>query len=540
MTIQYKTKAPLRPLQYPAADVIREANEQFKNSEMTVVGEGFSHIFSNATLHESYVEMLMNGIDDPDMAAMFKQLGENAVQTVTESTYASGITPISSLNLPILRVLLPRLCMIKTLRNRPIQTPNFTLSTMVNYLVDAQGNKYRMPGGTQRVPGGIGRKRIDKDVVLTADKPMAKVQLFEDIAASKSARDYIDNDCACLVSYKNAKGEKISSEIVDFDTSARTATIPVVMNEDSVNVTILSRVDTHTGDLLVSMVNEDTVPADGFTFSFQGFLSNENNLRATEVMIEMENQEILIGSGDNIVAPLTFQTLTDLKAMYNIDGAIQLSDQLSRAMAEKLDFEVINFYDNMHQRNSASLSKFKAYYDKFDCNPRPNWRGNPTDWRDLLKRNLDQMLTDMIEETHIQNGRFVISGRPQTTKLINNSNWINVGQNNVSTVGGVTVDYYVGNYVSAAGLVEIVASVNLPKDRLFITYIPNDETYATYDYFAYSYTIINDNSYLNPNQPNVPGILLNRRDKFATVVPVIGVIDVLNNNTEWKWQETNA
>jgi hypothetical protein len=45
---------------------------------------------------------------------------------------------------------------------------------------------------------------------------------------------------------------------------------------------------------------------------------------------------------------------------------------------------------------------------------------------------------------------------------------------------------------------------------------------------------------LNPNQPNVPGILLNRRDKFATVIPVIGVIDVLNNNTEWKWQETNA
>jgi len=131
--------------------VLTEASELFQSQGISIIGEGYKEIASNPVLFENYVTMLTDGLD-ADNAANLAQLMENAnKQTLTESSI-TGIQPIASLTMPVIRKLWPKFALKEAIKNEVATSPRLVVAYTVPYMYkgeDIEANRIYLPKGTK-------------------------------------------------------------------------------------------------------------------------------------------------------------------------------------------------------------------------------------------------------------------------------------------------------------------------------------------------------------------------------------------------------
>jgi hypothetical protein len=257
-----------------------------------------------------------------------------------------------------------------------------------------------------------------------------------------------------------------------------------------------------------------------------GKLETTNNKQSTSIGFDIKTTEIHIGTGEHFDAALPLEWLQDNLALYNIDGTLKVVDIMTEVLAQKVDLQGADFIASAADHIKAQGASFERVFDVW---PTGNYMGSPTDWLNELKRVTDNLAQSMRNYSNFAGGTFMVVGNPIDVNLYTGVNWIFTAQSEQSR-DGVEVSYSIGA-MSGAQRYMMFTSQNLAEGTLWVFFVPGQADIATLKYYPYTFNVERSASgFVSPNTPNVPSVLLTKRQQFQEFVPLVGKITILHNN----------
>lgn len=536
---------------------LTETYELFKSQGVSIIGKGAEEIMTNPSLFESYVTSMVQGADADSQEQMAQLMANTNSHILTESS-VSGLAPISSLSGPVIRKLWPTLSMKNAVKTKVATSPVFMINYEKPYYItveDGEEVRHYVPrpgmlgfdGWTTEDGKSIGdRDYVTEEITLTNGTG---------VNAAKNVAGSIKNFC-----FITNTGSAVKMQPLDADFSLDKITFVKAQEasggndavaEDSIKVvnarlgientiiydykvdnsnygTILVRVNLAKADVQVSAISTGK-PVVAVTVT--AHRSVEYNEVSTSWGFEIAREDIRIGTGVHMQSPITVEALTDMKALYQIDGTKRAVNIMSQAMALDTDGRILRFLvDNF--KNQPTNKEFNGYPTAsdylgiFDIKAEAGFAGGPKAWREELKPVIDNIAARIKTKTYLGTGIFNIVGNPLDIMLITNVDWSFRGGNN--SVDGVSVNYSLGSYYGAAYTYKVVSTEIVPQGMIYIVFIPEEDDQLTYNYYAYSFST--ELGYRDPNHANVPSITLCKRDVTKSFLPAIGAVKILGND----------
>ena len=555
--------------------VIHEAGEFFREQGYSVVGNGFGEVVGDPRLSQSYINALCEGIEDANRRAEMSQLLNNAAEQTLLNESLNGISPLSSLSMPVVRKLWPKCVMKDAMKTIVATAPIFTIAYTKPYLskIDEEGNEIRkeLPRGvfTHDADGAYetpyaaswGEDRvIEKEIALAAANTFVEAEL---IAKNKLAKTPLDKELELVeVRYTAQGGEKsvfigkkVGLEpviIADIETPALpeipadpSGTPAKVDAVKAMKGQIIVRVDFANGLANAAFIGEIPAGLTGLKVVLRARKSSEWNEEGWDVMLDIARQEVTIGTGEHLNAPITVSYLQDVKALYNIDALAEIADLMTNTFAQKLDYELINFMIECflkRPKNSAypvadGYHAMGEHLYSFDVKPSAGYAGSPTAWRSEIKTVIEHAATKLMAETYLQSGTFVIVGNPLDTALLKETDW-QYKQGMSGNIDGTDINYTTGVF-QGTYVYKGISSINFEPGKLILSFIPSGDKQLCQAYYPYSFTMEKGNGYRSPNRSLVPNLMMTKRHTYYEFMPCTALIAIENNTGTGQFNEGN-
>jgi hypothetical protein len=503
---------------------LREAVEYFKGMRLQMVGRGFEEIVTDSNLFNVYISKLSEDLDPTD-SEVFKQLCENSRMAILGESSISNLEPIAGLSMPTVRKMWPRIALRYAIPNEAAKTPKFLISYMSPYMVDSTGKRYELPKALRENPGSDLTKKapLDKTPLVFVNNAIENVNLITLAGGSVAVGDSIDTIFAISEVTVNCLDEDgLNPEPVAVTVNFRLD----INNKIFGHVTAAHSDGTVTEDTLfasVDLINGDfiatSVKGNLLDLTVEGSLSSENNTRSKSISFEIKRKDVTIGTGTHLNAPLPIEFLQDTMAMFNIDAAVEIVDLMSNVTSLDVEHEIIGYL-----KNSFTVAG-SPYQMTFDCRPSSGFAGSPKDWRYNIRQQIDYFATKMKNDTSFSVGKFTIIGNPVDTLIIDNIDW--VFNHTTEENSGVTVEYNIGTY-SSAHRYEVISTPEWTAGTMMMIFIPGTPRQMTYKYYPYTFNV--EKGYRDPNQPNVPSIMMTKRHTIEELIPLACQITIRNND----------
>ncbi len=518
----------------PILQSLTTINESFVNQGISVLAEGCSEVMGNAHYFQDYISKLSEGLD-ADTAKQFEVLAENARKEVLVESTISGITPVTAYSFPLLRVSYPKTCVREGLPVEPVTMPKFTVSWNRPHAVDpVTGTKYFLPKALRTTEGFqlFSLPRLTENVALTANSNIGYDLLTGLVGASHIPNgDEIDpkfriKQVSVVVPNLGAGTTTVAVDTdikLDTGTNVLEGEVTAVAGAVTSKVRIFGKVDREncTADFIA--VHISTTGADAAevatvsSIKIEGFLSSENNARATQIGFTVVQDPTVIGTGHPIESPINIQQMTDTMAMYNIDTTVQHLETMAKTLAQLTDLEGVHFLQENFSRLPTTMQT--ALTDTFDLTPPANYNQGPTAWREEMKLQIDLLITKLMDETNITSGSAVIFGNPYDIQNLHNVRWMY----SESEANGVNIDYRLGTYTSGVTTYRVLSSFNFPKGRLYLVFLPNAQDQKSVVYYPYSYHVVRGQA---STTSNLAAIQMIKRHIFKEYTPMIAKLNL--------------
>jgi hypothetical protein len=529
-------------------EVLTEANDMFRAQGLSILGEGYKEIATNGALFESYVESLTEGATAND-AAVMAQLMENANSQILQESSITGIQPVASLSMPVIRKLWPKFALKDAIKKEPAKTPRFVVSYTKPYLEKAGHERVYLPKGlthgvndtdastVDRLDEAGMKKLLTKEVELSNGESKVVDFTAEATVANTPSAMKVQPLDECYVTVEDVKiGKRLSvlgTQVYNLGAEKDNAQLVVAFDGANDKVTLALVGGKNATEAQGTEGQEGYVPATAATSVNVTVLvgvSSEYNEDEWSVGFDIKRQDIDIPTGQHINAPLPIEAINDMMALYQIDGTKETVDLMTNVFAQKLDIEILNFIQRSfvnrpHNEAFAGYGVANEFLGTFDCKPAAGFAGSPKAWREELKPLIDYYATKIKTETYLTTGVFTIIGNPLDVNLITNVDWQFRGGQGVN-MSGVDVDYSVGSYVGANAY-KVIASPNVPQGALYITFTPSTDKQLTYCYYPYSFTL--SSGYVDSNRSRVPSLMMTKRHTMYEFMPAVAAIQIKNN-----------
>lgn len=542
--------------------VLNETFDQFRAQGLNILGEGYREIATNAGLLESYVENLTEGASAND-AAQMAALMENANTQLLIESSVTGIAPIASLSMPVIRKLWPKFALKEALKTEVAKTPRFVVAYTKPYLFRGEEKIYLpyredITDGESNLASRKGKGYIYADILALDAGSAITVDFNEALAGVYTLKDGTGAALTTpLVATTNSlvKKQPLTTDfVVEVDGKRHkldvtgSVVIPV-----GAGAQLIVKVDFAEGKALVASIGRkfeyvaaaDDTPAKD-VLVLRADVSQEFNETSYSLGLEIARLDIDIPVGTHINAPLTVETLNDLLALYQIDGTKEVTEVMTNYLAQELDLEILDFlaesfYNQPGVHEFAGYPESAEYSLSFDLLPAVGFAGSPKAWREELKPQIDYLASKIKKQTYLKSGTFVIVCDPLDANVLTNVDWTFRGGQG-GGVDGVDVDYSVGTYVGTHTY-KVIASPNVPQGTMFVLFLPSSDNQMTYKYYPYHFSV--ETGYIDPNRSRVPSLMMTRRHTMREFLPAIGLINIINNDgqgyfrksiptTEWK------
>lgn len=529
------------------AQVLTEANDFFQAQGISIIGDGYREVASNAGLFETYVECLTEGVS-ADHAEGMTQLMTNSNANILRESSMTGIQPVASLSMPVIRKLWPKFALKDALKTEIPKTPRFVVSYTRPYMYkgDDIENRVYLPKGLRLGEDGNYSDAMKKPItqmhtVAFTKVGEAQVVNFEEYTDAEGA---VKADPAVVIEAtpSNIKKQPLDKLHIVTGTFEKDAADFKKLGE--LDITGSGMYDLAGGlQLFVKFAGAERkatfalVGAEGATvptITTWAEVSTEFNEESWSVGLDVARMDIDIPTGQHINAPLPVEYLNDLMALYQIDGTKTIVDTMTNIFAQRLDLEVLTFIRRSFE-NQPSHKEFTVadgygaateYEVTFDCKPAAGFAGSPKAWREEIKPLIDWVSQKIKNATYLQAGMFTIVANPLDVQLLANVDWSFRGGQG-SNMDGVDVDYSIGTYMGANAY-KVIASVNVPQGAMYIIFTPSTESQMTYKYYPYSFST--EMGYVDPNRSRTPSIMMTKRHTFAEFMPAIARVKILNND----------
>ncbi|ALN97876.1 structural protein sp46 precursor [Bacillus phage vB_BpuM-BpSp] len=507
--------------------IFKEAESYFKtNQQVNILGEGFKEIVSDQQLFNDYATHLTEGMDSAQETAEMLTLMENTRMAILQEAATGSIPGLTSLAIPTVRRMWAKIALKYAVPTQPVDKPTFSVTFNRPYILDNVTREKRyLPDALRDNKNGLAE--IPKIKGDAYELPLNKYDLLADVGASFQTGDSLDRQFFL-------KSVIVKAESADKD-DAKAEEKEVVLNSKSsidnklyADVKVTHTDGTVTTDTVLGHVDHErgTVSVTSFTgavksVKFLGYVSAESHNRSTQVSFEIERRDLSVGTGEHIEASLPLEMLQDTMALYNIDGANEVMDVMSNVTAQKVDQEIYNFLERTFEANPK-------YRGEFNVHPAPQFAGNPKEWLEEIKRVIDHYATKIVSEAYYREGFYVIVGNPQDTQIIPNVTW--QFQRTTDQSNGIDVEYSIGALGGSNNRYTIVASDLIPQGKLTMFFVPLNDKFLTIKYFPYSFNVVKGGEYRNTMAPNIPSIMMTKRQTIESFIPLICEIEIKNNN----------
>ena len=536
--------------------VLTEANDYFAAQGISIVGSGYAEIASNAALFESYVDSLTEGCQSADDAANMAQLMANTNSNILRESSMTGIQPIASLSMPVIRKLWPKFALKEALPTEVAKTPRFVVTYTAPYMFKGDNERIDLPRGL---------KGDHNELHDAARKIYTAEHTVKIAAGSAVVVDFLYTDDTDENGAKVASPSKVDAhvQIADTPSTAKLQPLDELVfvsayygdKEDATNdgttrkgtIKIGKKLGVYGNGVYEFENGQLFVQFDGAnrkaTFAAIGDVaylvvkagvSSEYNEESWSVGFDIKRQDIDIPTGEHINAPLPIEALNDMMALYQIDGTKETVDLMTNVFAMKLDLEVLDFIRDsfLDQPRNEAFNGYPGaseYAVMFDCKPAAGFAGSPKAWREEIKPVIDHLAQKVKNNTYLQAGMFTIIANPLDVQILANVDWqFRGGQG--GNMDGVDVDYSVGTYVGANAY-KVIASTNVPAGAMYLIFAPSSNTQMTYKYFPYSFST--ELGYTDPNRSRTPSVMMTQRHTFHEFMPAVGCIVIKNNDGAW-------
>jgi hypothetical protein len=491
------------------AEILREAFEYFSENNVQMVS-GFSEILGEDALFSEYVSRMTTGLT-ADESEQLEQILENARLTMLQESTVSQVTPLVGLSMPTVRKMWVKTALKNAIPTETAKVPSFTISWMEPYMRDQDGTKHPLPQSLRGMNSLAEKPPLtDEFIAVPADNQ----DLLALSGASVVNHDAIDPILFIdQVKMENASGT-VETVKADLKLSIESGFYGQVKASDGTTDQLFGTIDLESGIFSVASVKGAVKE-----FNFKGWLTQENNTRTQSVSFDIRRKDIRIGTGSHLNAEMPIEWLQDTLALYNIDATVEVVDIMSNVVAQKLDQEIITFFEDSFKQSGS------PFVGKFDVKPAAGFAGSPTEWRHELRTTIEWWATKLKSYTLFTQGYFVIYGNPLDINLMPDINW--QFKSVQGERGGVNVNYDFG-VMTANNIYQVVASENVPQGKLTMFFVPNVDNYMTYKYYPYTFNI--EKGYISPQNMNVPSIMMTKRHTIEELIPMQVQIEILHND----------
>lgn len=455
--------------------------EQMRNSEFNLLSEDIVHVMQNPTAFAELSAALTEGLE-AETAEQLTTVLNSSREVMLQESFISGISPVTALSVPMLRVGFPKLAVREGLPTEPVEQPKFRVTTKRPYVIDQKTNERIPLQQALRQRGELfALPQLETSDISAVAGVIKAYDLLAPISKDSKLGDEIDPDF-CVVEV-TVGGNAIPCEI-RLDTTHNVLSGSVKKSDGTV-VQLLGSVDRAKGLFSLTDVGAGVVEK----VKVRGYVSSEANNASTVVNFGIDGEDLVVGTGQPIESPVSIQSMMDVMNTYQIDSTMVHLETMSTALAHTIDLKGVKFI-------MESFQKDPSVKETFDVKAPANYNMGDTMWREEIKRHIDRLVTKLQERANIYSGRTVIFAHPLDAQVISNVRWT---FDNNDQPNAVAVDYKVANYSSSISSYTLLQSPHFPQGKMYLLYIPAEADFRTSVYFPYSFNTIRGGA--SPHMP---------------------------------------
>ena len=477
--------------------------EAYKMDLMEPVIEGFKA----ASPGDPHIQSIINNVNT---------FWDTKVRTFTESATMTGFLPIATLEFPVLVKQFFQTIMKDIIEVEAVKTPMISRHICTRYLVDNQtGQEYEYPkcmfnGDWQHILRASKGIEIYHQVML----PQHQYDLIDHIRqAHARANDGVTIDDVSRLTFQlmiskiivqdgtqtgvprlDDQGQPVLDDqtnqpIVDQVATEIEVDIPgngiriefstggTFLNGDLhfttringqdklVDTTIGGQVHYKTGMVDISSSNmadptATTVKVVGVIF--QGFISNEANLRSVSVREERSVLRFTIEDGPRWNMPFSIEEIEDAAALLDLNYYNRMVDEIVRTQEQIETMTVIKFLnDQFNKFNGVQTDIYKlesvAMDYQVDLQPPAGFAGDPFKYiSSVIQFRLKAIIHDLTDLLKLDNLSFIIVGNPMAVQPI--CEFVNWKCQQGQSIGGITVNGSYGFATDMGANIRVVSS----------------------------------------------------------------------------------
>ena len=507
---------------------------QYKEQTGIDIKKDFNAMISDKQFMEQYKHDLMGPTfeafreasgNDPHIEQSIKTLNtlwDTKIKNYTESASMTGFLPIATLEFPVLLKQYWTSIMKDIIDVEATKTPNISKHIRTTYMVDNQtGEEYEYPrcvfdGTWEKIWNAQKGFPIKNTVVPLTSGRLHKYDIITNLTDGVAGTDKLSFDFKITEIQIGANRYKLKGNgiTVEFSTNGTFVNGDLDFTADDgtvVDDTLSGRVDFKNGTVDLSSSSGQVTGV-----VFQGYLSNEKNLRTASVREKRSILRFTIEDGARWNMPFSIEEIEDAAALLDINYYNRMVDEIIKCQEMQEGLTVIKFLNTEFEKyNGVKTNIYKleslANVHEVDLSPTayvPNFAGDPFSF---MTRALQ-----FKELTKMEGLSFIIVGNPMATQLLAEFTDWKIQQG--SSIGGINVNNSYGFATDLGANVRVVASnlfdaytkdpVTTTNKRELVLHIiayPTTPDHISYKHLKYTSHLLTSQSQSAYQSTNAPG-----------------------------------
>lgn len=465
-----------------------ELCEQYKENVGVDLKRDVNRMFTDPALMENYKTDLLAPVfesfraaspNDPHVEGTIREIDkfwDNKVRSFTESAAMTGFLPIATLEFPVLVKQFFSSIVTDIIEVESVKTPNITKHIRTTYMVNNQtGEELEYPkcmfdGTWQKMWDASKGFPIREEAVMFDNGRLNKFDIISELTDGNPQRDKLS--FAFKIIGIVVGGEEIylrgNGITVEFSTGGTlvNGTLNFVHEGTQIDDILAGQVDFQNGT--ISMAST-TGQVEGVIF--QGYLSNEKNMRTVSVREKRDLLRFTIEDGSRYNMPFSIEEIEDAAALLDMNYYNRMVDEIVRVQDMQECMKVIEFLNKEFAKFNGVVTdtyKLESQAATFtvDLNPPKYFAGDPFKYiSHAIQFKLKSVIHQLTEKAKIDGLSFIIVGNPMATQLI--SEFVDWKSQQGTSIGGITVNNSYGFATDMGANVRVVAT------NLYDAYTPD-------------------------------------------------------------------
>ena len=461
-------------------DHFNDLYENYKENAGIDIKTDIKAMLSDRTFMETYKQDLMQPViegfremspNDPHIEAIIENVNtfwDTKVKSYTESASMLGFLPIATLEFPVLLKQFFMSILKDIIEVESTRTPNITKHIRTTFLVDNQtGKEYEYPkcmfdGTWEKIWDASKGHPIKQQMVNFTAGRLYKYDIISNLTDGTPGVDTLSFNFKIIGIKVGAENIRLPGNGITVEFSTNGTLVNGDLNFTSPGGTAIA--DTLGGKVDFRKGTIDIASSSGQVEGvvFEGYLSNEKNLRHVSVREKRDILRFTIEDGPRWNMPFTIEEIEDASALLDINYYNRMVDEIVKTQEMQECMIVIKFLnDEFLKYNGVKTDIYKleslfqtAYVD---LRTPPNLMVDPFKYKaNAIQFRLKALIHQMSELLKLDNISFIVVGNPMACQLL--SEFVAWKTTQGQSIGGVTVNNSYGFASDLGANVRVVAT----------------------------------------------------------------------------------